>query len=151
MDTVVATATIVEEVLGRARTAQGLRRTAVVDGFSFSIRRGECYALLGPNGAGKTTTLRCCLGLTQPDGGTIDLVGRAGPARGAARTHPRRRGAADRQPRSGFHGHREPASSTVATSGCAMREVARARCRSCWSSPAWPPEGRRGSASCRAA
>jgi lipooligosaccharide transport system ATP-binding protein len=41
----------------------------VVDGFSFAIQRGECYALLGPNGAGKTTTLRCCLGLTDPDGG----------------------------------------------------------------------------------
>jgi len=24
----------------------------VVDGFSFTIQRGECYALLGPNGAG---------------------------------------------------------------------------------------------------
>lgn len=51
----------------------------VVDGLSFSIRRGECYALLGPNGAGKTTTLRCCLGLTQPDGGTVRLVGEPVP------------------------------------------------------------------------
>ena len=51
----------------------------VVDGLSFSIRRGECYALLGPNGAGKTTTLRCCLGLTQPDGGTVRLVGESVP------------------------------------------------------------------------
>lgn len=49
--------------------------TAVVDGLSFSIVRGECYGLLGPNGAGKTTTLRCCLGLTQPDSGDIRLVG----------------------------------------------------------------------------
>jgi lipooligosaccharide transport system ATP-binding protein len=47
----------------------------VVRGLSFSIRRGECFALLGPNGAGKTTTLRCCLGLIEPDGGTIELVG----------------------------------------------------------------------------
>jgi lipooligosaccharide transport system ATP-binding protein len=51
----------------------------VVDGLSFSIRRGECYALLGPNGAGKTTTLRCCLGLTSPDAGTIRLVGQPVP------------------------------------------------------------------------
>ena len=47
----------------------------VVDGLSFRIRRGECFGLLGPNGAGKTTTLRCCLGLIDPDGGTIEMVG----------------------------------------------------------------------------
>ena len=51
----------------------------VVRGLSFAIRRGECFALLGPNGAGKTTTLRCCLGLIDPDGGTIDLVGQPVP------------------------------------------------------------------------
>ena len=54
---------------------------AVVDGFSFTLRRGECYALLGPNGAGKTTTLRCCLGLTDPDGGAIELLGEPIPRR----------------------------------------------------------------------
>ena len=61
----------------------GLRKrygdVEVVRGLSFSIRRGECFALLGPNGAGKTTTLRCCLGLIDPDGGTIELVGEPVP------------------------------------------------------------------------
>ena len=52
-----------------------------VDGVSFSIRRGECFALLGPNGAGKTTTLRCCLGLTRPDSGAISLAGNPVPQR----------------------------------------------------------------------
>jgi len=51
----------------------------VVRGLSFAIHRGECFALLGPNGAGKTTTLRCCLGLIDPDGGTIELVGEPVP------------------------------------------------------------------------
>ena len=51
----------------------------VVRGLSFAIHRGECFALLGPNGAGKTTTLRCCLGLVDPDGGTIELVGEPVP------------------------------------------------------------------------
>ena len=51
----------------------------VVRGLSFAIRRGECFGLLGPNGAGKTTTLRCCLGLIDPDGGTIEMVGRPVP------------------------------------------------------------------------
>jgi len=51
----------------------------VVRGLSFAIRRGECFGLLGPNGAGKTTTLRCCLGLIDPDGGTIEMVGERVP------------------------------------------------------------------------
>ena len=51
----------------------------VVRGLSFTIERGECFALLGPNGAGKTTTLRCCLGLVDPDGGSIELVGEPVP------------------------------------------------------------------------
>jgi len=51
----------------------------VVRGLSFTIGRGECFALLGPNGAGKTTTLKCCLGLIDPDGGAIELVGEPVP------------------------------------------------------------------------
>jgi lipooligosaccharide transport system ATP-binding protein len=51
----------------------------VVRGLDFAIRRGECFGLLGPNGAGKTTTLRCCLGLTDPNAGTITLVGEPVP------------------------------------------------------------------------
>jgi lipooligosaccharide transport system ATP-binding protein len=51
-----------------------------VDGLSFALQRGECFGLLGPNGAGKTTTLRCCLGLTAPDAGTLHLVGKPVPA-----------------------------------------------------------------------
>jgi lipooligosaccharide transport system ATP-binding protein len=53
-----------------------------VDGLSFTLERGECFGLLGPNGAGKTTTLRCCLGLTAPDAGTIRLLGMPVPKRG---------------------------------------------------------------------
>ncbi len=61
----------------------GLRKSygalEVVRGLTFDIRRGECFGLLGPNGAGKTTTLRCCLGLIEPDGGTIEMVGEPVP------------------------------------------------------------------------
>ena len=49
--------------------------TPVVDHISFALVRGECFGLLGPNGAGKTTTLRLCLGLTDPDGGDIRMLG----------------------------------------------------------------------------
>ena len=62
---------------------EGLRKSyggnEVVRGLSFEIRRGDCFGLLGPNGAGKTTTLRCCLGLIDPDGGTIRMVGEEVP------------------------------------------------------------------------
>ncbi|MDB5811320.1 MAG: Daunorubicin/doxorubicin resistance ATP-binding protein DrrA [Betaproteobacteria bacterium] len=58
-------------------TARGLRKSygtnEVVAGIDLELRRGECFGLLGPNGAGKTTTLRLCLGLTEPDGGSIDM------------------------------------------------------------------------------
>ncbi len=58
---------------------EGLRKVyggrEVVRNLTISVRRGECFGILGPNGAGKTTTLRCCLGLTHADGGTIELGG----------------------------------------------------------------------------
>jgi len=71
--------TLADEALAVNQLRKFYGGAPVVDGLSFSIRRGECYALLGPNGAGKTTTLRCCLGLTQPDGGTVRLVGEPVP------------------------------------------------------------------------
>jgi lipooligosaccharide transport system ATP-binding protein len=64
-------------------SAQDLRKSysgqAVVDGVSITLNKGECYGLLGPNGAGKTTTLRLMLGLIEPDGGYLSLLGLAVP------------------------------------------------------------------------
>ena len=47
----------------------------VVSDLSFGISPGECLGVIGPNGAGKTTTIRMCLGLTEPDTGTITVTG----------------------------------------------------------------------------
>jgi lipooligosaccharide transport system ATP-binding protein len=66
----------------------GLRKSyagnEVVAGLSFSVPQGTCFGLLGPNGAGKTTTLRCCLGLTEPEAGSIHLAGLPVPEQAAA-------------------------------------------------------------------
>jgi len=43
----------------------------VVNDLSFHIAPGECLGVIGPNGAGKTTTLRMCLGLSEPDSGSV--------------------------------------------------------------------------------
>lgn len=47
-----------------------------VDGIDLDVKPGECFGLLGPNGAGKTTTIEICEGLTVPDSGTVELLGR---------------------------------------------------------------------------
>jgi len=70
-----------------AITAEGLVKTyksragevRALDGLDLTVEEGSVVGLLGPNGAGKTTTLRCCLGLIDPDGGTIEMVGQPVP------------------------------------------------------------------------
>jgi ABC-2 type transport system ATP-binding protein len=47
-----------------------------VNGIDLEVAAGECFGLLGPNGAGKTTTIEICEGLTAPDEGTVELLGR---------------------------------------------------------------------------
>jgi ABC-2 type transport system ATP-binding protein len=47
-----------------------------VDGIDLEVGAGECFGLLGPNGAGKTTTIEICEGLTTPDAGSVELLGR---------------------------------------------------------------------------
>ncbi len=66
-------------------SARGLRKSygasEVVCGVDLAVAAGECFGLLGPNGAGKTTTLKLCLGLIEPDGGEIELLGEPVPRR----------------------------------------------------------------------
>lgn len=58
---------------------RGLRKAfadvKAVDGLDLEVAPGECFGLLGPNGAGKTTTIEICEGLTEPDAGTVELLG----------------------------------------------------------------------------
>ncbi len=47
----------------------------VVDGISFSVKKGEVFGILGPNGAGKTTTLEMIETMRPIDGGSITICG----------------------------------------------------------------------------
>jgi ABC-2 type transport system ATP-binding protein len=51
------------------------QRVLAVDGIDLLVDQGEVVGLLGPNGAGKTTTLMMLLGVTEPDGGEVSLLG----------------------------------------------------------------------------
>jgi ABC-2 type transport system ATP-binding protein len=63
----------------RAIATSGLRKSygqvEAVRGVDIAISSGETVALLGPNGAGKSTTIDMILGLTEPDGGSVSVLG----------------------------------------------------------------------------
>jgi ABC-2 type transport system ATP-binding protein len=63
-----------------ALSVHNLRKTfgsvVAVDRLDLEVERGECFGLLGPNGAGKTTTIEICEGLTEPDAGDVEILGR---------------------------------------------------------------------------
>ncbi|HTZ63985.1 MAG TPA: ABC transporter ATP-binding protein [Solirubrobacteraceae bacterium] len=62
-----------------AIATSGLRKSygqvEAVRGVDIAISSGETVALLGPNGAGKSTTIDMILGLSQPDGGSVSVLG----------------------------------------------------------------------------
>lgn len=53
----------------------GFEGSAVLDGVSFELKRGETKVVLGIAGSGKSTILKLCLGLIRPDSGHIYVLG----------------------------------------------------------------------------
>jgi ABC-2 type transport system ATP-binding protein len=80
VDTMTAAVLAAEKrTYGPSLLLRSVRKTftdvVAVDGLDLEVARGECFGLLGPNGAGKTTTIEICEGLTEPDEGTVELLG----------------------------------------------------------------------------
>lgn len=48
----------------------------VLNGISFSVKKGEAIGLIGHNGCGKSTTLKLLTRIMYPDSGTIEMRGR---------------------------------------------------------------------------
>jgi len=59
--------------------ARGLRDDAVtaLKGVSLAVPRGTRLGILGPNGGGKSTLVKLILGLLEPQGGTVRVLGRS--------------------------------------------------------------------------
>ena len=51
------------------------KKTPVLQGVSFTVRKGSIFALLGPNGAGKTTTINILSTLLRADAGEAAVAG----------------------------------------------------------------------------
>jgi len=49
--------------------------TTALAGIDLELKPGELLAVLGPNGAGKSTAIALWLGLIEPDGGEVTLLG----------------------------------------------------------------------------
>ena len=63
-----------EKILFRSRNR--FEERWVLNGVSFSVKKGEAIGLIGHNGCGKSTTLKLLSRIIYPDGGSIEMKGR---------------------------------------------------------------------------
>jgi len=66
METTIAEITHLKKSFGSNR---------VLNDISFAIEKGENLAVLGKSGSGKSVLIKCLVGLLEPDGGKIILLG----------------------------------------------------------------------------
>jgi iron-chelate-transporting ATPase len=64
---------VARSAINGADLSVGYHGTAVIEGASIALRRGEVTALVGPNGSGKSTLLRALARLHRPDHGQVTL------------------------------------------------------------------------------
>ena len=58
------------------RISKSYEKKAAVRELSLRIEAGTMFGLLGPNGSGKTSSIRMMVGITMPDSGTVQLLGK---------------------------------------------------------------------------
>src|SRR5260370_21615318 len=54
----------------------GEDETLALRGVSLHVDAGETVVVMGPSGSGKSSLLSCLVGLDEPDGGHVELVGK---------------------------------------------------------------------------
>lgn len=64
-----------ENIIEVTNLTKSFNGRKVLDGLTFSVKKGEVFGLLGHNGAGKSTTIETILGLKKPDEGNALLFG----------------------------------------------------------------------------
>jgi len=55
------------------------RYLKVLDGISFTVKKGESLGIIGLNGSGKSTLLRIISGILKPDSGIVKINGKMSP------------------------------------------------------------------------
>jgi len=65
-----------DEIVRVDNVTKTLGGKRVLDGVSFSVRRGERLVIMGGSGTGKTTLLHIIVGIKKPDSGDVYLFGR---------------------------------------------------------------------------
>jgi ABC-2 type transport system ATP-binding protein len=58
------------------RISKSYEKKVAVRELSLRIDAGTMFGLLGPNGAGKTSSIRMMVGITMPDSGSVNLLGK---------------------------------------------------------------------------
>ncbi len=64
-----------EAVVEATNVQKTYGETVALSGVSLAVESGEVFGLIGPNGAGKTTLVRALTGTTEPDDGTVQVLG----------------------------------------------------------------------------